>query len=117
MFCSRCGRAVRSDANECPACGWYLRGDSQENYYRENSQENYYGGNPYVHYPRYKEKNGIAIAGFICSFISPLLGWIFGGIGLSRADQRNGKGEGLSIAALVISTIMFVINIIVLGIW
>ena len=51
----------------------------------------------------------MAIAGFICSFFSPLLGWIFGGIGLNRSIKRNGKGQGLSIAAIVIATIMFIV--------
>ena len=110
MFCSRCGRAVRSDANECPACGWYLRGDSQENYYRENSQENYYRGNPYIHYPRYKEKNDMAIAAFILAFLLPPLGLIFSIIALLIADKRNGKGEGLSIAGLAISIVICIIS-------
>ena len=101
MFCSRCGRAVRSDANECPACGWYLRGDSQENYYR---------GNPYIHYPRYKEKNDMAIAAFILAFLLPPLGLIFSIIALLIADKRNGKGEGLSIAGLAISIVICIIS-------
>lgn len=53
-----------------------------------------------------KQSNGIALAGFICSFFIPLLGWIFGGIGLARSGERNGKGRGFSIAALVIATVM-----------
>ena len=101
MFCPRCGRPVDNDAYTCPACGWYLR---------ENPQDTYFFGDSQVRDPRYKERNGMAVVGFICAFFSPLLGWIFGGIGLSRAEKRNGKGEVLSVAALIISTIMFVIN-------
>ena len=56
--------------------------------------------------------NGIAIAGFVCAFISPLLGWIFGGIGLSRANRRNGKGKGFSIAAIVVASVVFVSSFI-----
>ena len=49
----------------------------------------------------------MAIAGFVCSFFIPLLGWIFGGIGLSRSKKLDGKGKGFSISALIISTIEF----------
>lgn len=57
----------------------------------------------------------MAVAGFVCSFFIPLLGWIFGGIGLSKSKKLNGKGRGLSIAALVIATIMFIVNILLLN--
>ena len=57
------------------------------------------------------KKNGMAIAGFVCSFFIPLLGWIFGGIGLSRSQKLDGKGKGFSIAAIAIATVMFLINL------
>ena len=58
--------------------------------------------------PRLREKtNGMAISGFVCSFFIPLLGWIFGGIGLSKSKKLDGKGKGFSVAALIISTITF----------
>ena len=44
-----------------------------------------------------EEKNSLALAGFICAFFIPLLGWIFGGIGLSRAKRCGdycGDGNG-----------------------
>lgn len=59
-------------------------------------------------------KNGFAIAGFVCSFFIPLLGWIFGGIGLNRANSTYGKGKGLSIAAIIIASAMFVFNMVFL---
>ena len=58
------------------------------------------------------ETNGFAIAGFVCSFFIPLLGWIFGGIGLNRANSTYGKGKGLSIAAIIIASAMFVFNMV-----
>ena len=91
MFCSHCGKQVSNEAYVCPNCGCLV------------------GGRAAVEEVKYK--NGIAVAGFICAFIMPLLGWIFGGIGLSRAKKRNGKGGGLSAAALTIASIMFIINL------
>lgn len=52
----------------------------------------------------------MAIAGFVCSFFIPILGWIFGGIGLNKSKSMNGKGKGFSIAAIVIASVMFVIG-------
>ena len=60
------------------------------------------------------KNNGMAIAGFVCSFFIPLLGYIFGGIGLKRAKENNGKGLGFSIAAIAIATVMFFINLSIL---
>ncbi|MBQ9728359.1 MAG: hypothetical protein IJV85_02070 [Clostridia bacterium] len=91
MFCKNCGKELNEWAIYCPECG--VATDKFQS--AEKKQE--------------EESNGIAIAGFVCSFFSCLLGWIFGGVGLSRANKRNGKGKGFSIAALIIATIGFFI--------
>ena len=130
MYCPKCGNEVHADANFCSKCGKDLSVDhffsdapaQQPPQPQQPQAPNYnYPSEqpPYPQYPAYPpynpqpqqpESNGIAVAGFICSFFVPLLGWIFGGIGLSRAKQRNGKGQGFSIAAIVIATVMFFIN-------
>lgn len=58
--------------------------------------------------------NGMAIAGFVCSFFIPLLGLIFSIIGLNRSKNMYGKGRGLAIAGIVISVVMWVFNFIVM---
>ncbi len=90
MFCKNCGRPLDNQAIVCPYCGV-----GTDNLYAIP-----------VDAPR-QEGNAMAVAGFICSFFIPLLGWIFGGVGLAKAKKRKGKGKGLSIAALVIASIMF----------
>lgn len=92
MYCKNCGTEINDQAVVCPKCGV-----PTSNYSAPTENTN---------------KNGFAIAGFVCSFFIPLLGWIFGGIGLSRALKRNGKFMGFAIAALVIATIMFFIGFI-----
>ena len=89
MYCWRCGQEVDERAYVCTNCGCLVG----ERYGAPGLEK--------------KPTNGMAVAGFICAFISPLLGWIFGGIGLSRAAQRNGKGKALSMAAIIIASIMF----------
>ena len=87
MFCKHCGKEISDDAYLCVNCGKLVK-DIPEN--TTNTQP---------------QTNGMAIAGFVCSFFIPILGWIFGGIGLAKSSKRNGKGKGLSISAIIIATI------------
>ena len=58
--------------------------------------------------------NGMAIAGFVLSFLVPLLGFIFSIIGISNAKSRpDQKGMGLAVAGLVISCLFLLIYLIV----
>ncbi len=93
MICKKCGKLVDDNATFCPECGSITRPNATS----------------------YYQSNGMAVAGFVCSFLSPLLGWIFGGIGLSRSKYRNGTGKGFSIAAIIIATIMFILNIVIVS--
>ncbi len=93
MFCQKCGAECNDDAVICIKCGCKVGKDDEE--------------------PK-KEGNKMAIAGFVCSFFVPILGWIFGGIGLARSAKRNGAGKGFSIAALAIATAMFFVNLAIL---
>jgi len=61
-----------------------------------------------------KEYSKMAIAGFICSFFSSLLGWIFSGIGLHNIAKYDLKGKGLSIAGIIISSVNFIIGMIII---
>lgn len=90
MFCKKCGKEILDEAVICPNCG------VQVGEIAKQTEED-------------KNGNGMAVAGFICSFFVPLLGWVFGGIGLSRAGKRGGKGKSLSIAAIVIASVSFLI--------
>ena len=92
-YCTKCGAPLTDDAAFCPDCGSPAP--------RANGA--------YEVVPN--QTNGFAIAGLVCSFFSPLFGWIFGGIGLSRANRMDGSGRGMSIAALVISSVSFVISL------
>lgn len=95
MFCSNCGKELDDNAVVCTHCGCLTREASFVKPMVERSEV------------EEGQSNGIAIAGFVCSFFIPLLGWIFGGVGLSRSAKQNGKGKGFSIASLVIASIMF----------
>ena len=50
-----------------------------------------------------KASNGIAVAGFVLAFLFAPLGLILSLVGLQKAKQLGGEGQGLAIAGLVIS--------------
>jgi hypothetical protein len=68
------------------------------------------GGNT-VHAP--EENNGMAIAGFVCSFFVPVVGVVLSAIGLSRVKKNiTSKGKGLAVAGLVISIVGIAVGLI-----
>ena len=95
-YCVHCGYELMDDAINCPNCGHPVSNDSK------NTTTVYY----------VNESNGYAIAGFVLSFFIPLLGLIFGVLGLSRSKEIGGEGRGFAIGALVNSGIYFLGGII-----
>jgi hypothetical protein len=86
---------------------------NNDNYsnYSNNVQNFNMGGNT-----NQKETNGLAIAGFVCSFLIPLIGLILSIIGLKKSKELN-DGKGLSTAGIIISSIGLFFQVIVIGIW
>ena len=126
MYCRNCGKQIDDAAAFCPYCGAktdVAEAPASDGFFDSPSQsapgEGYtYSPPPAGYYQQpssgYEEQsNGMALAGFICAFFFPVLGWIFGGIGLSRSKKCGGKGKGLSIAAIVIATVMWLVSTIV----
>jgi hypothetical protein len=62
-----------------------------------------------------QKTNGLAIAGFILSFLCPLIGLILSGVGLSQINSSGGmqKGKGLAVAGIVIAIVMMVLGVII----
>ena len=56
--------------------------------------------------------NGMAIAGFVCSFFVSLVGLILSIIGLKQTKERNEKGHGLALAGVIISAASMAIAVI-----
>lgn len=104
MFCRNCGKNIVDGGNVCPNCGTYVQRGTPAPTAAPKAA-------PTAAPKKEKQSNGMAVAGFVLSFFSPLLGWIFGGIGLKRAEERDGAGKGLSTAALIIATANFALNL------
>jgi hypothetical protein len=72
-----------------------------------------YGGSGYTYQGHYsgrhlgQSQQGLAIAGFVCAFLIPLLGLIFSCVALSGMSRNhNDEGKGLATAGLVISIVL-----------
>ena len=98
MVCKNCGQELSDDATICFFCGVPTENFDKKEKLEESNE---------------KPINAMAIVGFIFAFLMPILGWIFGGIGLKKSDKEGGVGRKLSISAIVISTINFSINLII----
>lgn len=99
MYCSNCGKELNDNADVCIYCGAFT---NKNNNKRTNVEQ--------------KEFNTVALVGFIFSFFFPLVGFILGLIGMGKAKKTN-SGIGFAIAAVLLSLIFILINIIVFGIY
>lgn len=56
--------------------------------------------------PQHPERwNGMAIAGFVCSFFIAIIGLILSIIGLTQVNKTKEKGKGLAIAGIIIAAV------------
>ena len=91
MYCRKCGKQIPDDSRVCEYCG-------EEVVVVESSVSSR------------PQKNTIAIVGLIFACISPIAGWILGGIGLKRSNQGYG-GKWIAMLALIVATINFALNV------
>ena len=130
MYCKKCGAQIDDDAYVCAHCGAQVRElpNEKQNISQtppknpqnmENAQEeeyNRYGYFRQEYVPR-RKNNGMAIAGFICSFFSILFGLVFSIIGKRQCEEFGDECGGLATAGIVISSLKigFIVMVIVLG--
>ena len=75
--------------------------------------------------PQMQQGNGMAVAGLVLGIIGfvlfwvPFLGWIlallgiiFGGLGIGKANKIGGKGKGMAIAGLVLGILGLLVGIV-----
>lgn len=99
--------------NDQFGAGGYRSQESAQNPNNSYSRGGYYYApqNGYRPPQETSGSNGMAIAGFVCSFFVPILGLIFSIIGLNRSKNMFGKGKGLAVAGIVVSVVMWILNI------
>ena len=84
-----------------------------------------YGQQPYAQQPAaYPQDrwNGMAIAGFVCSFLFSIVGLVLSIIGYNQTKKTGEKGKELALAGIIISglsivmTIVMIIAFVVIGV-
>lgn len=98
MYCKKCGAQIDDDAYVCVHCGTLVNELPQETAFAQNGAVQ-----------TGKKTNGMAIAGFVCSFLFALLGLIFSIIGMKQCKERGDNGYGLAKAGMIISIVWMAI--------
>ena len=102
MYCKKCGAQIDDDAYVCVHCGALVKEMPQETAFAQNGAVQ-----------TGKKTNGMAIAGFVCSFFFALLGLIFSIIGMKQCKERGDNGYGLAKAGMIISIVWMAIVFLV----
>lgn len=74
--------------------------------YGQYNQSQY--GNGYS--PEPTTWNGLCIAGFVCSFLVPIVGLILSIVALTQINRTGEKSRGMAIAGIVISIVVWVFS-------
>lgn len=118
MFCSKCGQKIATEAVICPACGCPTQNynKNQTNQFPAYQQYDTQTNNYEKDISSAKTMGLIAIIGGL--FI-PLIGWIFGGIGIAKCNKYPNDYSVQSVKkqntiGILIATVMFFVNIIIL---
>lgn len=125
MFCSKCGNEINDEAVICPNCGCPTK-----NYNAPQTpaiQPNYAQYYQPVYRPKSAEQElstarTLGIVAIVAGIFIPLVGWICGGIGISKANKIIApefpytieSAKRLNSIGLIISTCMFFVNIVVI---
>ena len=108
--CPKCGAQLSDEDDYCYFCGSPYKDleigakDEEEIKFREEKDDNFYY--------QTEARNGFALAGFILSFFSPIVGFIFSVIGLNKSKDMKGLGRGQAIAGIIISIANFIFSFI-----
>lgn len=93
MFCKNCGKEISDNAVVCPYCG--VQVSSLKTSERGTTC-------------------GIAIVGFVFSFLMPLVGLICSIIGRKKCNEEHLEGGGLALAGIIISAISMGLALIII---
>lgn len=102
-YCTYCGKEVEENDNVCGNCGKTINSTIQTVVTKKETNKT----------------ESFAIAGFVLSIVSflcygstSILGLIFSIVGFVNCNKNGKDGKGLAIAGIIISSIMFIVLII-----
>ena len=115
MYCPKCGNQVDEGSKFCMTCGAQI--DNAAPTASGEDKPLIYAQQPIPQPPAEPvEENGSNIFAILacCLCIIPLLGIIFGCLGLSKAKKLGGKGKTAATIGIILAVIMWILNFIVL---
>ena len=113
MTCPRCNTINPMGSVACASCGTPLMQGPPGAY---PPPPGAYPGQAYMVVPMIQTRtSGMAIAGFVLSFLCGLLGLIFSVIGYNECKKSNGTitGGGLALAGIIISICSMVLGLMI----
>lgn len=105
--CQNCGQEIFHESKYCPNCGFNL----SDHVFSHSEYNTYY------EQPRKADSSErLGFWAIIGGIFIPLLGWILGGMTISRAKKANNeKARKRGVIAVIIGTINFFINLMILS--
>lgn len=112
MFCMNCGREIEEGARYCDNCGKPIfMSQPYEMDVLDGRDNNSSSKNQPQMTNQPNRTDGMCIAGFVVSFISPIIGWILCENGIKRAEKNGVKGASLAKAGKTICIIVFMLSV------
>ena len=105
--CPKCGNQVDEGSKFCMTCGAQI----------ENVPSTPASNEPLIHnQPEPKVETGSNVFAILscCLCIIPILGIIFGCLGLSKAKKLGGKGKTAATIGIILAVIIWILNFIVI---
>lgn len=117
MFCTKCGTQIPDGSKFCYKCGAPIPAEQKDSVtqdYFDTPPASYTAPEQQPVQPAQPESQGVdegtyGLAGFILSFIFPLLGLIFSIMGMSRK-----KYHGFAVAGFIISLVSMVMYVVII---
>lgn len=132
MFCSKCGNRINDEAVICPNCGCptqnynYL---NQTTYQQLHNLGRFKYSEPvnnfsfYLNYEKdISNAKTLALIAIIVGIFIPLVGWICGGIGISKCNKvlllylnnyNANNVKKLNIIGIAVSSVIFAISLVI----
>lgn len=108
-ICNQCGMQLEDSAVFCNRCGYQFAVYTQSPYVQQDIYQN--GGMPQTQTKK-TGPTGMSIAAFILSFFIPPVALILGIVDLAK---KSGHKKGLSIAAVILSSIGLLWSLLLIG--